>query len=38
MGMVGGCDSNKPSIIEWGIIILIISGLLSILVYLIGGI
>ena len=35
MGMVGGCDSDKPSIIEWCIIIamiifiiLMISGLL----------
>ena len=38
MGMVGGCDSDKPSIIEWGIIIVMISGLFSILIDLIGGI
>lgn len=36
MGMVGGCDSDKPSIIEWGIIIAVIIELLLILLALIG--
>lgn len=34
MGMAGGCDGYKFSIIEWAIVIVIVSGLFSILIYL----
>mgnify|MGYP001602330835 CR=1 FL=1 len=38
MGMAGGCDSDKPSFVEWVIIVAVIVELLLILLYLIGDI